>query len=280
MKLILICSFLLTAFYAKSQDNKFKIADSLFKENKYFEAAIYAEKILFESENIEDKNLAVELKIECLKQQKKFKELNEFITDCYNYNPNELLRKKLVYEEILANYFTKNYLQTINLCNFLLPKKNSEKHLIDIVKIISYNQLQEWHIADSLWKIFTINMQIKDTLVNNYYSHLPKFKNEKKAATLSAFLPGTGQLYAGKPLEGLASFIFQAGSVWAGFAWWNRGYKLAAIALAGSFWTSFNDGGKRRAKKLVQQYNEKRAFDFNETLNKTILNTTKHYFKD
>lgn len=278
MKLLLICSFLLTVCFAKSQNNYLQLSDSLYNKQQFFEASIYAEYVLFQSSILEDKAKAIELKIDCLKKLKQYNALIAFITNCYSETIPEKLRVKLVYEEILANYFLKNYRQSIHLSQYYPATNYKEHQFISILNIIAYNHLEDWKTADSLWKLFTVKEQLFDTVSQQLYTHLPKFKNERKAANLSAYLPGMGQVYAGKPLEGIASFVFQVGSIGLGLEWWNRGYKFAAIAITGSSFSSFNDGGKKRAKKLVQDYNAKKIATFNASLNAAIVNATKHLF--
>ena len=231
MKFLLICSFLSITCFAKSQQNVLRVADSFYTEKKYFEASLWAEMVLYKNDAATENMQAIQLKVKALKTVKSNVELSDFITNCYSLNLPDSFRNYLLYEEILNDYFLKKYDQSINLSQYYSTENFEQKALLDLLKIISYNELQEWKTADSLWQIFTTKNEIKDSIVSKMYKNLPDLKSEKKAATLSSLLPGVGEIYAGKAFEGIANFIFQAGSIYAGVAWWERGYKLSSILV-------------------------------------------------
>ncbi len=279
MRFLLICSFLSITCFVKSQENLLKIADSFYTEKKYFEASLWAELVLYKNNTATENMQAIRLKIKALKTIKSNIELSDFIANCYILDLPDSFRNDLLYEEILNDYLLKKYEQSINLSQYYLTVNFEQKAILELLKIISYNELQEWKTADSLWQIFSSKNEVKDSVVAKMYKNLPHLKSEKKAATLSSLLPGAGEMYAGKAFEGIANFIFQGASIYTGVAWWQRSYKLSSVLVAGSFWSSFYDGGKRRAKNLVRQYNKKQITTYNEQLNKQILATAKTILK-
>lgn len=270
-RLFLICNFLLIISCGKTQVNNLKTADSLFNSKQYFKASIAAEFILFDSDDIQQRRKAIQLKIACLKKQSKFNELDKFITSCYAQTMSEDLRYELLYEEILTKFILKNYNEVIQLSKFYPTDSLKQSTLINILNIISFNELQLWVEGNTLWNTFLTKHRLQDTSVNQLYSQIPHLKSEKKANTYSSIIPGLGQIYAGKPFEGVASFLFQSSSLFLGIKWWGLGYKIASISIGGSTFSAFYDGGKKRAKMLVKNYNSIKIFEYNNQLNKQIL---------
>lgn len=271
IKLFITCSFLIITFCSKSQLNNLETADSLFKCKQYFKASILAEFVLFDSDDLLQRKQAIQLKIACLKKQLNFEDLNKFIATCYTQSMSEDLRLELLYEEILTNFILKRYKEVIHLSEFYPKDSLMQIKLIEVLNIISNNELQNWSRASSLWQFFLSKYHLQDTLVKQLYNTIPHFKSERKANTLSSILPGLGQLYAGKPLEGITSFLFQSGSIFMGIKWWNLGYRVASISVCGSTASAFYDGGKKRARVLVKNYNSIKLYEYNNQLNKQIL---------
>lgn len=271
IRLFTTCSLLLIIFCGKTQVNNLNTADSLFNVKQYFKASIVAEFILFDSDNIHERRRAIQIKIASLKKLAKFIELDKFIVSCYTQTMTEDLRYELLYEEILTKFILRDYKEVIQLSKFYPVDSLKKAILIDVLNIISLNELQQWAEANSLWNTFLTKNRLQDTLVNKLYTKVPQFKSEKRANTYSAIIPGLGQIYAGKPFEGVASFLFQSGSLFLGIKWWSLGYKIASISIGGSTFSAFYDGGKKRAKMLIKNYNSIKLFEYNNYLNKQIL---------
>jgi hypothetical protein len=118
--------------------------------------------------------------------------------------------------EALINYFLLNKFDKANT----VLEKFSDSQAKDIHKQKEYFYLR--------WSVFTETNQLekcrnemislcdslRDTVLTNEIKQLPvecKQKNQKKARTMSAFLPGLGSVYAGYPLKGATSFVTDAG---------------------------------------------------------------------
>lgn len=273
MKYWLVLMFLWVSNLLFAQQCSFVVAgDSLLLENKIVEANALAEQILFSNNNQEQIECAILFKIKLLKTKANPSELLTFIEDTYSYsNLSDSIKNIIFYEEAFAYYLNKNYVQAIHYLNFYVPKTNKQKCFAEAIKIICYNNLEEWKMGDSLYEVLCKSFQINDTVTKKIYSQTPKLLSVKKAQKLSSIIPGAGELYAGKPAEAVAAFLLQALSIYSGVIWWNKEYKLATILLSGNFSSSFYGGGKQRAKVLTQQKNLEIVNAYNKNLNNTIL---------
>lgn len=249
-------------------------ADSLFKTGNYFAASVEYERVLFNgSDDWRTVYNCITGKLNCLKKQEKFKDAVVFVGDYLNTSLPDTIVCKLLYEQALCSYFAKNYENTISLSTQIensYPAFNGLP-VLKMLKIFSLNELNKWDDAKNEYK----------KLINNYrfegagtpvdlYAILPKLKSEKKAQWLSMFIPGGGQLYAGKPLESLASIVIQGAGVYYAIISWNAGYYISAWLGVGIF-GSFHNGGVRRSEALVQQYNAGKIKQFNYSIQKQLL---------
>ncbi|MCX6208549.1 MAG: hypothetical protein NTZ59_03335 [Bacteroidetes bacterium] len=270
MKFWLVWIFLLASSYAKTQCNFVTIGDSLLQQNKFTEANVLVENVFYENK-VEQLECAILFKIKLLKFEKQHSNLLDFINNCYNYNLTDSFKNIIIYEEAFAYFLNENYLQTKHLLNFYKPTYKQNKCLVDAINIICSNNLNEWNAADSLYNIFCVEYGIIDSSYKKLSHQKPHLLNAKKAQILSSILPGAGQVYAGNLGEGIASFLLQGLSIYAGVVWWQKDYKLATILMASNFESSFYSGGKQRAKKLVENKNHLAIDLFNKTLNNQVL---------
>jgi len=99
----------------------------------------------------------------------------------------------------------------------------------------------------------------------------PKFKKLKKAQTLSTFLPGAGQLYAGYLGEGLTNVSLQlAALAFTGYAFLSHYYLTAFIVGYGIF-SKFYIGGINRLEYLVNKKNYELLRGYNHRLKEEII---------
>lgn len=274
MKFLLIWLCLFSSLCATAQQNFTSTADSLLQQKNYFVANLMAEEILFNNSNSTEVDEAVSIKIQTYKAQKNYKQLYDFIATCYQLNTSDSFKNILLYEEALSAYLTNRYAQAVNLFKFCKTTKQ-QQIFIDALIIVCYNHQQYWDTAKILYKNFCEKYATDSNEVVKLYSLKPNLKNARKAKILSTFLPGTGQMYAGKTGEGIINLLLQSTCIYTSFLWWSLNYKWATVLLSGNFWNSFYDGGKRRATHLVEEYNRKKIKEYNQALNRLILNQVK-----
>ncbi len=96
-------------------------------------------------------------------------------------------------------------------------------------------------------------------------------KNPRKAAWLSTFLPGTGQIYAGKTAEGLGSTGLQAAALGWGIYNILTGYYVTALFTGGGLFQAFYFGGIDRAHHHALIYNRQAEIDFIQEITNWFL---------
>jgi tetratricopeptide (TPR) repeat protein len=84
--------------------------------------------------------------------------------------------------------------------------------------------------------------------------HFPR-RNPTTAAILSSIIPGSGEVYAGRPAFGLLAFTVTAGSlVWAYSAAKDDDWVVASVVLSTIFWRFYN-GSRANAMAFADEYN-------------------------
>jgi len=98
-----------------------------------------------------------------------------------------------------------------------------------------------------------------------------KLKSAKKAALLSAFIPGTGQMYTGHFEEGLVNFGLNLATL--GFTAFciYKGYYATGILVGYTLFQRFYTGGLRRADKLTSDYNNSLTIPLKQNLKERLI---------
>ena len=80
-------------------------------------------------------------------------------------------------------------------------------------------------------------------------------RNPTVAAVMSSFMPGSGEIYAGRPVTGLLAFVVTAGSlVWAVTAAKNDDWVSASVIVSTLFWRFYN-GSRANATAFADEFN-------------------------
>lgn len=268
----LTCIFLCAVYTINAQPAVLHDADSLFQQHKYFEASIAYERILFSDSNAEQTLYAVKQKIQCLKQQRLFTQAITFIQASRNERLPDSVNYRLYYEQTLCAYLAGNFenaLSVVEQVRFSYPAYKDDPKLL-LLQILSLNELQQWTQASQVYNSLIILKHPTDTLQSPYLN-LPHLKNKDKAQWLSTFIPGGGQVYAGKPLEALVSIIAQGAGIYFGIVSFQQHYYIATWLAGAGLFGSFHLGGVRRSETLVEQYNHKKMVEFNGKVREQLL---------
>ena len=265
------CTFLCATFTISAQEHSLlKEAGRKAAKGDYMSAAILYERVLFNAPSDADAYIAVTGRLDCLKKESRFREAERYIKASMFPNFTEQQKFDLSVQQVLCAYLAGQFENTVSLTEQLRVNfsDNALPELVAVMKVISLNELGRWEDAAAAYREWAGK---KDTsyLLKDPYKKLPRFKSENKAEWLSTFIPGGGQIYAGKPLEGMVSILVQGAGVWFGVVSFLDHYYLSAWAGAGLF-GSFHMGGVRRSAVLVQRYNKKALKDFNEKV-KTLM---------
>ena len=276
---IFLCGIFSTS-YAKSLR-----CDSLYTSGNYFEASIEYERMIFHSDQQSDINYYKYRKALCYKKMHSFdKALNE-LQQTYFSNPTDTLYRLVSYEQTLCFYLNGEPARALwKIDEFFHRSPDSASfHFFMPVKILCYNETFQWEDARKSFMQY-IDMQNfpvdkadeMKVMVSNLYSkkNRPHIKSTQKAENLSRFIPGAGQIYAGKEVEGIVNFLINASVLtFAGFQVYNHFYITGYLAGLGFFNKTYH-GGIKRAGDLATRRNKVLMGNFNNEVTSLILSET------
>ena len=288
-KFFLTCTFL-CAIFSNSTASSFK-ADSLFNAGNYFQAAIEYEYLFFKTDGLKKSQLYRYKKALCFKYSGNFqKAVNEFQA-IYFPDKTDSLFANVAYEHALCLYLIndhQNALWKIDDYAFMVKDSASLVRFLPL-KALIYNEMGDWSKARAELINYSRYLDQTDqelflSMVDDLYNkkNIPKIKKIKTAENLSMFLPGAGQVYAGRPGEGTLNFLIQLSCLAFGahqlsngfttFQFWNAfpftGY-LGGIGM----WNKIYQGGIKRAGIIAEETNQHRIADFNHNINYLIIGT-------
>ncbi len=275
-KFYLICIFLCGICSIAKAQLPLSTADSLVASGQFLAARVAYERVLFTSAEPIIRFSAAVGKARCLKQQGLYASAVTFLNSQIQTDYADSLLYPLRQEQILCAYLAGQFENTLSLLERLpyLHPGMSATPLLIAVRVLSLNELKRWSEAAVAYRELAAHIQA-DSVNLNPYQQLPRLKSEKKAQWLSTFIPGAGQLYAGKPGEAALSILVQSAGLYFGVLSYLQGYYLSAWGIGAGLFGSFHAGGVRRAEVLVQELNHKRAAMFNARARQKILEMIK-----
>jgi TM2 domain-containing membrane protein YozV len=98
-----------------------------------------------------------------------------------------------------------------------------------------------------------------------------KLKSAKKAAFLSAIIPGSGQMYTGHVEEGIINFGLNLATLSFTVFCIYKGYYATGILVGYTLFQRFYTGGLRRADKLSTDYNNSLTIPLKQNLKERII---------
>ena len=109
-------------------------------------------------------------------------------------------------------------------------------------------------------------------IVDNLYQrkNLPHIRSAKKAENWSRFIPGSGQIYAGKAGEGIVNFLINASLLAFSAHQAINGFYITGYLAGLGFFNKTYQGGIKRSGILATQKNKDLMVNFNSRINETI----------
>lgn len=233
-------------------------------------------KISFRTQDHVIQTLALLKRSYCLKNEGNY---NKAISVLDNIQPLQLpdsIVYALYYEQILNAYLNQQYelaSAKIELLNFYI-KDSVKTRSSFLLQALVYNNLYKWDEAEKYLKAWVTDQSYANDSLNKvlaidklYKAELPKIKKPYKALSMSSFIPGLGQLYAGYPGEAALSAFICSGLLAGSFyiiiweKYWITGW-LGGLSLFNKFYT----GGKLRAEYLAKQRNILEMNEFNHKI--------------
>jgi hypothetical protein len=269
--------------YSSNDTLQIKIAaDSLFSKAKYYEAAIYYQKLDF---FLQGELLKNEAKLLTAASYKFAKNYTAGI-DCLNTinldGAADSLIYKVKYQCALMSYLNNDLIQAeafLQQLNYLV-KDSSYIASSTLLNVVVLNEQYKWQQAkeklnafaktdsSSNTKLFEHKKQIIDSIYSAKF--IPKLKSVEKASKMSTFFPGLGQCYAKNYGEGISSFLaitVTAGAMVAGIIYH---YYFTSIFVGNLLIGKFYLGGIKRAEFLTEKYNYKKSKKYNTFLKDQI----------
>ena len=279
IKYWLIFSCLCGLFSNKAAaQNVFHKADSLFAVGTYFPAAVEYERIVFQSEDLKEKSLALLKKSYAYKAHGAYQKSFNTLQRIDIYDLNDSLQFEIRYEKILNAYLAGNYKEAeaeiIQLEYYTDDEAKADQ--ARYLKILVLNELQQWQEAKNEFEIYIKNKDANFDVEEVYYfTDKPKIRDPKKASLLSTFIPGAGQIYGGAVLSGLGSFAIQSALLAFGIYNLWSGYYFTGFFTGLGMFQAFYFGGIQHAAYVTNKKNEEKIRKYNDGVKEIILNIEK-----
>lgn len=266
----LICTFLCAPFFSNGQ---IELADSLYATGDFSNAAVAYEYALFTGVPPTALNSTLLKKAYCLKQLGKFERAYQGLDRADFYTGNDSIRALVFYEYALNALLAAKpdmALSKIQEMRFEITDSSLLNTILPL-EIIVLNELGRWTDAHDRFRQFAHIHAIKEDPYPEILS--VKFKNPDKAVTLSYWLPGVGQMYAGYFWKGFISTLLNVSFFgFGGYSILNGYYFSGIFSGIGLFYMSYN-GGARYAEVLAKKYNEDKASHFKQRVTDLLTRT-------
>ncbi len=255
--------------------------DSLYASGKYFEASIAYEQMIFNAGTGADLNYLRYKKALCYKQLKYFDRALDELQPIHFSNPADSLFLYVSYLQSLCHYLNgepEKALWKIDEYFHRSPDTASFQLLMPI-RLFCLNETHQWAESRKCFESF-LSMQnltpekvakIEQVVDSLYESrNLPRIKSSRKAENWSRFLPGSGQIYAGKAGEGIANFLINASLLGFSAQQFYNGFYITGYFAGLGFFNKTYHGGIKRAGILADQKNKEQIATFNSHMNAII----------
>jgi TM2 domain-containing membrane protein YozV len=280
IKFFLTCTFLCGIFSIRSfaGTDFFALPDSLIAVGKIRDARLELEKIVFFSSN-ENLNRDALLRIsDCYRDEKNFSKMAETLGRIFLPGQPDSLVFQIRYKKALAFYLSENPSRAIfelqSMTRFLDEKEKAAR--IRFLSALCFCNLRKWGeskqealeyfalvAADTAR--YTICVNRADVLFSK--KNIPKTLSKLTAKHLSSFIPGSGQIYAGKPFEGIFSLAIHGALLYFGVSQFLDKFYFTGYTAGFGLLERIYTGNLQRVQNLVEETNNKR-FDrfYNEYL--------------
>jgi len=252
----------------------------LVKQGNYFEAAIAYERLYYFTHDYKLKNRYRFQKALCYKSigdyQTAEKELNKI--NLFGLSADE--KREITYQTILVSYLAEDYEQS-NRAFLLLDTTNldslSKKTIylvgtLNSIMLLDFKQSELFALQYARLTCQPEELSEVSKQIHGWYTkkQMPKIKNEKVFEWIS-IVPGMGQMYVGKPGEGLmniglnlAAFSFGVVQILNGCYF--TGYFVGTLSI-----NKFYFGGRTRAKNLFKETNQVRLNAYHNRMKEQMI---------
>ena len=257
-------------------------ADSLFDSGNYFEASIEYERLVFQGDADTDLNWLRYKKALCYRKMNDFGRAINALQTTYFTDPSDSLYRFVCYEQSLCYYLNNERARALwKIDEYFHRSSDSTNFGVFLpIKILSLHEAYKWEEAEQNFVEF-IELQHftpeKETALKQMATELyskknrPRIKSLNAAKNWSRFIPGSGQMYAGKSGEGIVNFLINASVLtFAGVQVYN-GFYITGYLVGLGFFNKTYHGGMKRAEVIASQKNKQHMVEFNREVNQELI---------
>lgn len=257
-------------------------ADSLYDSGNYFEASIEYERLVFQGDAEIDLNLLRYKKALCYRKMNDFERAIKALQTTYFSNSSDSLYRFVCYEQSLCYYLNNEPARALwKIDEYFHRSSDSASFGIFLpIKILSLHETYKWEEAEQNFNELIALQHFapeKETAMKGLAAELyskknrPRIKSLNAARNWSRFIPGSGQIYAGKSGEGITNFLINASVLtFAGFQVYN-GFYITGYLVGLGFFNKTYHGGMKRAEVIASQKNKQHMVEFNREVNQEII---------
>jgi tetratricopeptide (TPR) repeat protein len=236
-----------------SLENQFKYANSLFDEEKYFDAITEFKRLQFfdslgQYSYISNKMIAL-----CYKEGGKFSEAINYFSKAELNAPNINESFNIKIEVIKVNLLRGTVFRAFDLLDDLEKDKHfyHKKNEITYWRGWAYIFNDEWEEASHQFAQLDENHRLKKLCENVSESQYSR----TKAKLLSIFLPGAGQFYTGNYISGILSFSWVALWTYISIDAFIANRIFDGFAVVSFLDLRFYNGNLQNSEKFVEEHN-------------------------
>jgi hypothetical protein len=273
--------FLCVPSLINAQDSIFDIADKLFEQKDYKNAALEYERIVYNSTSKQDQNQALFKKATSYKENNNYLKASQTLDRIQTFSLTPEQQETYYYEKMLCYYLNEEFEKASSTIEDMYLNIDSSKVTNTLlIQVFIYNELSRYQDAKIKAKQWVKTFEkgnkenkkiIDERLIDDIYANIPKQKSEKIGKILSYF-PGLGHLYAGYPIEGIACFVMNASIIAFGVYEAYNAYYLTAYLGGAGILSGTYFGGYARANYLIRKHNYKVTKAFNDKVRGILLN--------
>ncbi len=257
-------------------------ADSLFDSGNYFEASIEYERLVFQGDADTDLNWLRYKKALCYRKMNDFGRAINALQTTYFTDPSDSLYRFVCYEQSLCYYLNNEPARALwKIDEYFHRSSDSTNFGVFLpIKILSLHETYKWEEAEQNFVEFIELQHVtpeKETALKQMATELyskknrPRIKSLNAAKNWSRFIPGSGQMYAGKSGEGIVNFLINASVLtFAGVQVYNGFYVTGYLVGLGFFNKTYH-GGMKRAEVIASQKNKQHMVEFNREVNQELI---------
>ena len=255
-----------------SPENILRFANALYEQKEYRRAAVEYYRYLFSHETAQSEAARIYFKIGLCYQR-----LNDFdrSINAFQYviktKPESDLSWDASCQVAYGFFLTGRYEESISYAKDLFQNINSKERMIKWAQIIGINYIfqKKWEKAieyiDSLEATIANNPLMIELKGYAGLGNRIQRRNPIFAGIMSAILPGTGKIYAGRTNDGIISFLTIALAGWQAYDGFSKhGIRSAKGWIYGSLGAFFYFGniyGSISATKILNKQRESRFFE-------------------